>query len=546
MMRRGGQGEQHIQDCQALPRHRHRRQPDNGRRAGPDRRRGRPGQVLCAAHPIPASDLDGPGMLAACRNLKYVERDFRHMKIRPPGPAVHLRPARRARPCPRTDRYAHLLPELIPAPGLGSADLDRRRPARPAIPVVQVRRSRTPRARPPHWQSPPAGRPYPSFRGLLGHLAALTRNQVRIVGTQTAITTLTEPTRDPARGLRTYRRPDLAHLESSQNEAPLPRQTPRRTRKNCRTGRNFAFGRHVHATKGIPQKPERLLVNPVCCSAQRGRTAMHDVTQDGGDDRSLLWIAATNSFIPAALRDWRHVGLVGIAGVIPESVAPSVGYSLIFEATCNSMLKYDPVLAARSVWTHFEHAPVALVAVVAPSLEIPVATQHAIACEVGQVLCSPRVDVVTVTERWSPQSDRKIRKADAKGRSYNVREDPTGLDEALEIAAGKKQGMQVDAAAAAFVYAYTSRSGRRKPFRCTPLQRSILRVVAFGEIVATTSAIARAVHSTEKKVSEGIAELVEVFVPRSAGEPESRDGHHRLHWLVNRYGPWIRLLEGRP
>jgi hypothetical protein len=38
------------------------------------------------------------------------------------------------------------------------------------------------------------GRPYRSFRGLLGHLATLTRNQVRFAGTQAAIPMLTEPT----------------------------------------------------------------------------------------------------------------------------------------------------------------------------------------------------------------------------------------------------------------------------------------------------------------------------------------------------------------
>jgi hypothetical protein len=30
--------------------------------------------------PVPASELDGPGVVAACKNLKYVERDFRHIK----------------------------------------------------------------------------------------------------------------------------------------------------------------------------------------------------------------------------------------------------------------------------------------------------------------------------------------------------------------------------------------------------------------------------------------------------------------------------------
>jgi hypothetical protein len=39
-----------------------------------------------------------------------------------------------------------------------------------------------------------AGQPYRSFRGLLEHLATLTRNQVRFTGTQVTIPMLTEPT----------------------------------------------------------------------------------------------------------------------------------------------------------------------------------------------------------------------------------------------------------------------------------------------------------------------------------------------------------------
>ena len=42
--------------------------------------------------------------------------------------------------------------------------------------------------------APGAGRPYRSFRGLLDHLATLTRNQFRYTGTQITIAMLTEPT----------------------------------------------------------------------------------------------------------------------------------------------------------------------------------------------------------------------------------------------------------------------------------------------------------------------------------------------------------------
>jgi hypothetical protein len=43
-------------------------------------------------------------------------------------------------------------------------------------------------------QHDPAGQPYRSFRGLLDHLATLTRNQVRFTGTQITTAMLTEPT----------------------------------------------------------------------------------------------------------------------------------------------------------------------------------------------------------------------------------------------------------------------------------------------------------------------------------------------------------------
>ena len=49
--------------------------------AGPDRRRGRPGRAsTCSAPPIPASRARRPAVVTAYKNLKYVERDFRHIK----------------------------------------------------------------------------------------------------------------------------------------------------------------------------------------------------------------------------------------------------------------------------------------------------------------------------------------------------------------------------------------------------------------------------------------------------------------------------------
>ena len=60
-------------------------------------------------------------------------------------------------------------------------------------PVAPARRSAAAQAKASH-QHDQARRPYRSFRGLLNHLATLTRNQVRFTGTQVTVPMLTEPT----------------------------------------------------------------------------------------------------------------------------------------------------------------------------------------------------------------------------------------------------------------------------------------------------------------------------------------------------------------
>jgi hypothetical protein len=66
-------------------------------------------------------------------------------------------------------------------------------PPVPDNPVAPARRSAAAQAK-ASAQHDPAGRPYRSFRGLLEHLATLTRNQVRFTGTQVTVDMLTEPT----------------------------------------------------------------------------------------------------------------------------------------------------------------------------------------------------------------------------------------------------------------------------------------------------------------------------------------------------------------
>ena len=62
-----------------------------------------------------------------------------------------------------------------------------------ASPVAPARRSAWVQAK-ASYHHDPADRPYRSFRGLLEHLATLTRNQVRFAGTRALVPMLAEPT----------------------------------------------------------------------------------------------------------------------------------------------------------------------------------------------------------------------------------------------------------------------------------------------------------------------------------------------------------------
>jgi hypothetical protein len=66
-------------------------------------------------------------------------------------------------------------------------------PPMAADPVAPARRSAAAQAKASH-QHDQAGRPYRSFRGLLDHLATLTRNQVRFASATATVPMLAEPT----------------------------------------------------------------------------------------------------------------------------------------------------------------------------------------------------------------------------------------------------------------------------------------------------------------------------------------------------------------
>ena len=143
--------------------------------------------------PVPARELDAAAVVTAYKNLKYVERDFRHIKsddldLRPVFHHLEERVKAHVLICMLACYLTwHLRRAWAP---LTYTDQD---PPRPDNPVAPARRSAAAQAKASS-QHDPAGQPYHSFRGLLGHLATLTRNQVRYTGTQVTIAMLTEPT----------------------------------------------------------------------------------------------------------------------------------------------------------------------------------------------------------------------------------------------------------------------------------------------------------------------------------------------------------------
>jgi len=143
--------------------------------------------------PVPADELDGPGVVTAYKNLKYVERDFRHIKsddldLRPVFHRLEERVKAHVLICMLACYLTwHLRRAWAP---LTFTDQD---PPEQDNPVAPASRSAAAQAK-ASYQHDPAGQPYRSFRGLLEHLATLTRNQVQFAGTQVTIPMLTEPT----------------------------------------------------------------------------------------------------------------------------------------------------------------------------------------------------------------------------------------------------------------------------------------------------------------------------------------------------------------
>ena len=143
--------------------------------------------------PVPADELDAAAVVTAYKNLKYVERDFRHIK----SDDLDLRPVwhrleERVRAHVLICMLACYLTWHLRRAWAPLTFTDENPPA-PGNPVTPASRSAAAQAK-ASAQRDPAGQPYRSFRDLLEHLATLTRNQVRFAATQVTVPMLTEPT----------------------------------------------------------------------------------------------------------------------------------------------------------------------------------------------------------------------------------------------------------------------------------------------------------------------------------------------------------------
>jgi hypothetical protein len=143
--------------------------------------------------PVPAAELDAPGVVAAYKNLRYVERDFRHIKaddldLRPVFHRLEERVKAHVLICMLACYLTwHLRKAWAP---LTFTDENPPAPENPVAPAQRSARAQAKASR----QHDPSGRPYRSFRSLLEHLATLTRNQVQFTGTRATVPMLAEPT----------------------------------------------------------------------------------------------------------------------------------------------------------------------------------------------------------------------------------------------------------------------------------------------------------------------------------------------------------------
>ena len=143
--------------------------------------------------PVPAEEIDAAGTVTAYKNLKYVERDFRHIKaddldLRPVFHRLEKRVKGHVLICMLAAYLTwHLRQAWAP---LTYTDEE---PPVQASPVAPARRSASAEAKASR-QHDEHGRAYLSFAGLLAHLGTLARNELHFAGTPVPVPVLTERT----------------------------------------------------------------------------------------------------------------------------------------------------------------------------------------------------------------------------------------------------------------------------------------------------------------------------------------------------------------
>ena len=147
---------------------------------------------------VPATDLDAAGVVTGYKNLANVERDFRSIKtddldLRP----IHHRLTQRVQ--------AHVLICLLACyltwhlrRAWAPLTFTDQHPPRREDPVAAAKRSPAAQAKASRQQDSD-GTPLRNFRGLLDHLATLTRNQIRYHDANVEIDKLSNPTAEQRR-----------------------------------------------------------------------------------------------------------------------------------------------------------------------------------------------------------------------------------------------------------------------------------------------------------------------------------------------------------
>jgi hypothetical protein len=142
---------------------------------------------------VAAEQLDAAGVVTAYKNLANVERDFRSLKIedldlRPIFHRLQDRVRAHVLICMLAGYLTwHLRNTLAPLTYTDQHPPTRDNPVAPATRSTAAERKAS-------RHRDPDDNPVRSFRGLLDHLATLTRNNVRVAGTEHTVTMLAEPT----------------------------------------------------------------------------------------------------------------------------------------------------------------------------------------------------------------------------------------------------------------------------------------------------------------------------------------------------------------